>query len=176
MLPVASQTVSYLPEIDATYWLKVSPYYARINTGLRLIWLLFLLLFLALSPWLPFELPSWLFWSLLALALLWTLYLPYAFYRDRRMRYALCEHEFYWLHGWLWQSQICQPLKPVQHVSLEQGPIAKYFGLASLGLYSAGSPAASLTLPGLPLALAEQYRQLVLNYKREQHEYQQHES
>lgn len=170
MLALSSPPLKQFPVADRPYWLPVSPLYARCQLWQRAFMVAILLLFLAISLWSPWPLPSPLFWFAWSLAALWTLYLPVAFVRERRLAYALCQHELYSCAGLFWQQQICQPLRPVQHVSLEQGPLDKLFGLATLSLFSAGSPSASLRLPGLPMALAEQYRQIVLDYKRGHHD------
>jgi membrane protein YdbS with pleckstrin-like domain len=49
------------------------------------------------------------------------------------------------------------PLSRLQHVDLYQGPLERYFGLASLVLHTAGTHNASLTIPGLA---ADQARRL----------------
>ena len=50
------------------------------------------------------------------------------------------------------------PLSRLQHIDLESGPLARRFGLASLILHTAGTQHASLTIPGLDAAYAEQLR------------------
>ena len=50
------------------------------------------------------------------------------------------------------------PLSRLQHIDLESGPLARRFGLASLILHTAGTQNASLTIPGLDAAYAEQLR------------------
>lgn len=50
------------------------------------------------------------------------------------------------------------PLTRLQHVDLQRGPLERYFGLASLVLHTAGTQAASITIPGLAAADAERLR------------------
>jgi membrane protein YdbS with pleckstrin-like domain len=50
------------------------------------------------------------------------------------------------------------PLNRLQHVDLHRGPLERMFGLASLVLHTAGTHAASITIPGLDAAEAAHLR------------------
>jgi membrane protein YdbS with pleckstrin-like domain len=50
------------------------------------------------------------------------------------------------------------PLNRLQHVDLHRGPLERMYGLASLVLHTAGTHAASLTIPGLDAAEAAHLR------------------
>ncbi|MFN0124655.1 MAG: PH domain-containing protein [Blastocatellia bacterium] len=50
------------------------------------------------------------------------------------------------------------PLSRMQHVDIQRGPLERRYGLASLILHTAGTHAASVTVPGLDAAYAEQLR------------------
>lgn len=82
----------------------------------------------------------------------------------RSIRFGLRSHDFALEKGVLWRSQTVQPLCRVQHVELEQGPIEKRLGIATLSLYSAGTAAASFQVPGVQKPEAEQMRSVVLSY------------
>ncbi len=53
------------------------------------------------------------------------------------------------------------PFNRIQHVELNQGVIAKRMGLATLKIYTAGSSADDLEIPGLPIATAGQIREFL---------------
>ena len=80
-------------------------------------------------------------------------------------RYAVREHDVYFESGVFWHAQTIQPLNRVQHVEVGQGPIDKRLGLAHLQLFSSGSGAASLKIPGLTLARAEDLREFILRHR-----------
>jgi membrane protein YdbS with pleckstrin-like domain len=60
--------------------------------------------------------------------------------------------------GLLFQVTRLLPLTRLQHVDLQRGPFERMFGLASLVLHTAGTHAASLTIPGLDAEEAARLR------------------
>jgi len=50
------------------------------------------------------------------------------------------------------------PLSRLQHVDLRRGPLERWFGLASLVLYTAGTQEAAIGIPGLDDAVAQSLR------------------
>ena len=80
-------------------------------------------------------------------------------------RYAGRDHDVYFESGVFWHAQTIQPLNRVQHVEVGQGPIDKRLGLAHLQLFSSGSGAASLKIPGLTLTRAEDLREFILRHR-----------
>ena len=89
------------------------------------------------------------------------------FLARRRIFYGLREHDVLLRSGLFVRQLVIQPLVRLQHVSVNQGPLEKQFGLATLRVYSAGSGAATFAIPGLPLATAESLREAVLGYRAE---------
>lgn len=53
------------------------------------------------------------------------------------------------VRGMLFHSDTVVPFGRVQHIDLNQGPLERYYGLATLTLHTAGSHNASVHLPGL---------------------------
>ncbi len=51
--------------------------------------------------------------------------------------------------GVLWERVRLTPLSRLQHVDLHRGPFERRFGLASLVIHTAGTHAASISIPGL---------------------------
>jgi uncharacterized protein len=51
------------------------------------------------------------------------------------------------------------PFGRVQHIDVHQGPIDRFFGIATLTLHTAGSHNASVNLPGLGADLARTMRE-----------------
>lgn len=70
--------------------------------------------------------------------------------------------------GILWRSDTVVPFGRVQHIDVDQGPLERAFGLATMTLYTAGSHNASVHLPGLNLELANDMREEIrAHIKRE---------
>lgn len=94
-----------------------------------------------------------------------------AFYRFKAARaitYAVREHDVLRRSGLFFQQEVIQPLRRVQHVELNRGPLEKRMGLASISLFSAGSGKATFTIPGLKLITAERLRRYVLRSEQGQ--------
>ena len=83
----------------------------------------------------------------------------------KRVRFALREHDLVLERGLFFRSQTIQPLRRLQHVSLQQGPIEKAANLASLSVYSAGSAVSTFSIPGLCRTTAERLRDQALAYQ-----------
>lgn len=60
--------------------------------------------------------------------------------------------------GVIIQKSVLIPLSRLQHVDLVRGPIEQRFGLSSLKIHTAGTRAASHTIPGLEAEVASKLR------------------
>lgn len=89
----------------------------------------------------------------------------HAYAAARARGYGVREHDLTYYSGVFWRQQSVQPLARVQHVEVNRGPIEKRAGLASVKMFSAGSGSATFTIPGLPLAVAEDLREHALAHK-----------
>lgn len=63
------------------------------------------------------------------------------------------------VRGVLWHSDTVVPLSRVQHIDVHQGPVERFFGIATLTLHTAGTHNASVHLPGLGVGLARAMRE-----------------
>ncbi|WP_247713356.1 PH domain-containing protein [Qipengyuania polymorpha] len=88
------------------------------------------------------------------------LYLPMRRYATRG--YSLAEERLRVVRGVLFHSDTVVPFGRVQHIDVDQGPLERGFGLATLTVHTAGSHNASVSLPGLAhedaLAMREDIR------------------
>lgn len=75
--------------------------------------------------------------------------------------YALRDKDILFKRGWLMQKVRIVPLKRIQHVSLQTGPIERKFGLASISIYTAGSDEADFTIRGITMQTAEQIKEWI---------------
>jgi len=58
-----------------------------------------------------------------------------------------------WVHrGVLWRSEIFVPRSRIQHTEVQQGPLARRFGIANLKVYTAGTSHGEIGIDGLPQA------------------------
>lgn len=88
------------------------------------------------------------------------LYLPMRRYATRG--YSLVDERLRVVRGVLFRSDTIVPFGRVQHIDVDQGPLERGFGLATLTVHTAGSHNASVSLPGLAhetaLAMREDIR------------------
>ncbi|PKP92487.1 MAG: hypothetical protein CVT75_07640 [Alphaproteobacteria bacterium HGW-Alphaproteobacteria-14] len=63
------------------------------------------------------------------------------------------------VRGLLWRSDTVVPFSRVQHIDVHQGPLERFFGIATLTLHTAGNHNANVALPGLEEALAKEMRE-----------------
>lgn len=77
-------------------------------------------------------------------------------------RYTLRERDLDIQFGVWWRTRRCIPRSRIQHVDIRQGPIARSFGIVEVSLFTAGTIAAVVTLPGVAPAEAERLRSELL--------------
>jgi hypothetical protein len=75
--------------------------------------------------------------------------------------YALRERDILFRRGWFVRKTRAIPLKRIQHVSVQSGPIERKFGLSSISIYTAGSEEADFTINGITEQRAQQIKQWI---------------
>jgi membrane protein YdbS with pleckstrin-like domain len=75
--------------------------------------------------------------------------------------YAMRERDILFRHGWIIRKTRAVPLKRIQHVSVQSGPIERKFGLASISIFTAGSEAADFTINGITEQKAQQIKEWI---------------
>lgn len=108
-----------------------------------------------------FELSTYSTWAymLLVVAFIVTLFLKIIGFKKRK--YAVREKDISYKKGVLFRSLTTVPFNRVQHVEIDQGPVARYFGLVSLSVFTAGDSSDDLKVPGLLKEEAEQIKEFI---------------
>ncbi len=96
-------------------------------------------------------------------ALLSTLCYVWPGVRYRHTRYRLDVRGLTIRRGVVWRSVTSVPTSRVQHTDVAQGPIERAFDLATLVLHTAGTQDASVSLGGLPHAVALRMRDYLID-------------
>lgn len=65
------------------------------------------------------------------------------------------------VRGVLFRSDTVVPFGRVQHIDVAQGPLERFFGIATLTVHTAGNHNASVSLPGLGEELARDMRETI---------------
>lgn len=63
------------------------------------------------------------------------------------------------VRGLLFRYDTVVPFSRVQHIDVNQGPLERFFGIATLTLHTAGNHNAAVSLPGLGEPLAREMRE-----------------
>jgi hypothetical protein len=70
------------------------------------------------------------------------------------------------VRGLMFRSDTVVPFGRVQHIDVAQGPLERFFGIATLTLHTAGNHNASVSLPGLGEELARDMREDIRAHNR----------
>ncbi len=97
--------------------------------------------------------------SVLLIAVLLLLRLPARRYGARG--YQMSAARLRVVRGLLFRSDTVVPFGRVQHIDVDQGPLERFFGIATLTLHTAGNHNASVALPGLGEELAREMRETI---------------
>tara|TARA_B100000678_G_scaffold158800_1_gene132703 strand:+ start:59 stop:580 length:522 start_codon:yes stop_codon:yes gene_type:complete len=111
--------------------------------------------------------PNFLIAGPVALILIWlVVFLPHRRYAARG--HAMSDDRLRVVKGLLFHSDTIVPFGRVQHIDVDRGPIERYYGLATLQLYTAGSHGDVVSLPGLAHEDALEMRETIrAHIKRE---------
>lgn len=156
-----------LPVLETTAFKPLSPSWLRWQLRRNLIFQLVVLSGLAIA----IAINGWVVWFLIPLAVS---LLVFAFvqtfirkaYASRR--YALRERDLTYQSGWIWWSETAVPFNRIQHCEIEQGPIEKMYGLATLEVYTAGKNSSDLSIGGLERPVAERLKDYILGRIQEE--------
>ncbi|MFN4039694.1 MAG: PH domain-containing protein [Erythrobacter sp.] len=104
--------------------------------------------------------------AVMMVALLMLIFVPQRRYNARG--YHMSADRLRVVRGVLWHSDTVVPFGRVQHIDVHQGPVDRFFGIATLTLHTAGNHNASVNLPGLGADLARDLREDIRSHiKRE---------
>ena len=155
--------VSSLPHASEATLQRLPPEALKVRYTGNAIWvgMLALLALFTLMPLLPGGQKLWLvavFSGIAALA--------FATRRLIRMRFeregfALRAYDIIHQRGYWWMTNTAVPFARVQHVEIEQGPVAKRFGLCTLRIYTAGGGSGDLSIAGIALEDAHRIKAFI---------------
>ncbi|MBC6976117.1 PH domain-containing protein [Bacillus sp. Xin] len=123
-----------------------------IELGISILVILAYLFFMIRFNWW-----EWIFYTLIGITIVYTPFEYFLFQkiRQRYHSYQLNEEELEIQHGMFTVKRVLVPMIRVQHVTIEQGPIMRKYGLAELQISTA---ATSHSIPGLKMREAEQLK------------------
>jgi len=152
-----------LPAIEPEDFTPVDPRYLKliyINHLISgvIIGLILLFLFILLQN----EVPGWVGWTsggVFIGIIIYSLIISRLSFFKRG--YLIRERDIAYQRGLIRYRLTSIPFNRIQHVELIQSLIAKRMGLARIKVYTAGSAADDLEIPGLPLEVASRIREFL---------------
>ena len=158
-----SVDLASLPTATSLDWQSLAPAYYQLNLAragfAALILLLFIVGFTFANGMQGYSL-TWIItlpvWAVISLFQFWI-----AARRFAAEAYSLRERDILHRKGVLIQMETIVPFNRVQHVSIKRGPLEKYFGLASLNIFTAGGQSSDLEISGLPAERANELKDFI---------------
>lgn len=102
--------------------------------------------------------------AVLLIALALVIRIPQSRYNARG--YQISADRLRVVRGLLVRHDTVVPFGRVQHIDVDQGPLERFFGIATLTLHTAGNHNASVALPGLGEELAREMREEIRSHIR----------
>lgn len=137
-----------------------------LNVILMHVVLVFLGLFLALFFVIYkdfFELGAGSIWFYVVLIIAFFLILLIKVIGFKKRKYAVREKDISYKQGVFFRSLTTVPFNRIQHVEIDEGPIARFFGLVSLSVFTAGDSSDDLKIKGLLKQEAQQIKEFISN-------------
>ncbi len=152
------------PEIESLDFKKIEKNYFKVIL-INLI-LVFLVLFAVASfiiykDWL--ELGQHYIWIFSALILLLVVTFIFEVIGFKKRKYAVREKDISYKKGFLYKSLTTVPFNRIQHIEIDQGPISRFFGLATLSVFTAGDSSDDLKIKGLLKEQSLQIKEFITN-------------
>lgn len=105
------------------------------------------------------------FWHYLLIAIIVFFLLSVLFGKIsfRKRGYAFRQHDTLYKKGIISEATTIIPFSRIQHVALHEGLFARMFGLASIGIFTAGGGDSDIEIPGIEREKAHQIKQLLMS-------------
>jgi membrane protein YdbS with pleckstrin-like domain len=85
-----------------------------------------------------------------------------SFLSFKKKGYAFRNHDMLFRHGVVATNTIVIPYNRVQHVALHEGMVSRFFGLATVEVFTAGGSSSDIKIPGIQKEQAENIKQLLM--------------
>jgi membrane protein YdbS with pleckstrin-like domain len=80
----------------------------------------------------------------------------------KKKGFAFRNHDVLFRYGIIATNTLIIPYNRVQHVALHEGLLSRFFGLASLEIFTAGGSSSDIQIPGIAKEQAENIKQLLM--------------
>ena len=107
------------------------------------------------------EIPVDIFIISSAYAVLCVLVFVVKYFSSSSKKYAFRDHDVFYQSGFITINTTIIPYNRVQHVTLFEGLVSKQFGLAKVGIFTAGGKGSDIEIPGIKKEEAERIKILL---------------
>jgi membrane protein YdbS with pleckstrin-like domain len=165
-VPFTNEMVNFeaWPTIDDVVFRPIEARYFKVFLTQ---WLLIFIVLAALIAafWLVDELSfHYLAESTIGAVVLFSLLFGCFWWSLKKKGFALREHDVVFRQGIIATDILIIPFNRIQHIAIHRGLLSRWFGLATFQVFTAGSHSGDLAIPGLDPTMAQQMKEVVLQY------------
>jgi membrane protein YdbS with pleckstrin-like domain len=154
--------VSQLPQFETITYQKLEPAYWKVVFINLIITFLVLGIGLGVLNYFIEETQNFIFYIWGAFVLVFGLIFLFSRIGFKKKGFAFREHDVLYQYGVIATDTIIIPYNRVQHVSLHEGWLSRYFGLAKIEVFTAGGSSSDIKIPGIEKEQAEKIKQLLM--------------
>ncbi|MEJ6675750.1 MAG: PH domain-containing protein [Polaribacter sp.] len=157
-----NNAVTSYPEITQTDFKSINKRYFKvivIQTTLIFTVLFIAIIFMNYKD--LFEWSEYSVWLYVMLSFIFIVILFLKIIGFKKRKYAVREKDISYKKGVFFRSLTTVPFNRIQHIEIDQGPVARYFGLVALSVFTAGDSSDDLKVSGLLKKDAVQIKEFI---------------
>jgi|TARA_B110000977_G_scaffold43836_1_gene59504 hypothetical protein len=157
-----NNAVTSYPEITQTDFKSINKRYFKvivIQTTLIFTVLFIAIVFMNYKD--LFEWSEYSVWLYVMLSVIFMVILFLKIIGFKKRKYAVREKDISYKKGVFFRSLTTVPFNRIQHIEIDQGPVARYFGLVALSVFTAGDSSDDLKVSGLLKKDAVQIKEFI---------------
>jgi|TARA_B110000902_G_scaffold17521_1_gene20352 membrane protein YdbS with pleckstrin-like domain len=157
-----NNAVTSYPEITQTDFKSINKRYFKvivIQTTLIFTVLFIAIIFMNYKD--LFEWSEYSVWLYVMLSVIFMVILFLKIIGFKKRKYAVREKDISYKKGVFFRSLTTVPFNRIQHIEIDQGPVARYFGLVALSVFTAGDSSDDLKVSGLLKKDAVQIKEFI---------------
>ncbi len=86
----------------------------------------------------------------------------------RRKKFKIAEKNVSFQEGLFYQKETVVPFARIQHIEIDEGPLERFFKIATLSIYTAGDSGRDLKISGLELVRAQEIKSYISNFIKDE--------
>ena len=157
--------VSTFPDITAVSFIKINQNYLKVIVLNFFAFFIPLFIGLVLLHQLVFseELIKYIFSIYAGFTIIFGYILIHAVFAFYKRKYSVRERDISYKSGLFIHRMTTVPFSRIQHVEIDEKPISRIFGLASISVFTAGDSSDDLVIKGITREEAEQIKEFISN-------------